>query len=419
MSEINEQHTIPFSPPDITQAEIDAVAEALRSGWITTGPRTKELEAKLRDYTGAAGLACLNSATAALEGALRICGIGPGDEVIVPAYTYSASAAVVEHVGASLVLVDVAPGSFFPSAEAYVAACTPRTKAIIAVDIAGVMADYDALFAALESYTGWQAANELQACFTRPIVIADAAHALGATRGSKPAGSVADFTAFSFHAVKNFTTAEGGALAWRDFGYPSDELYRQVMLYSLHGQTKDALHKEGVGNWEYDIEYPGYKCNMTDVQAALGLAQFERYPQLLARRRELVQMVEHYLDTVGDTSSTFDPPTEGAKVQLLKHFTPEYESSAHLMLTRVAGATEEVRNAIIAKMGEAGITCNVHYKPLPMLTAYKNLGFNMADFPHAYAQYENEITLPLHTLLTNEDVVYICEHYIAAIKECW
>lgn len=398
-----QKRHIAFSPPDITSAEVEAVAAALQSGWITTGPRTKELEEKLRAYTGATGLACLNSATAALEIVLRMCGIGPGDEVIVPAYTYTASASVVAHVGATLVLVDVAPGSFFPSAEAYAAALTPRTKAIIAVDIAGVMENYDALFAVLAGYGGWQPANDVQACFTRPILISDAAHALGATRGGKPAGSVADFTAFSFHAVKNFTTAEGGALAWRDFGYASSELYTQVMLYSLHGQTKDALHKDGLGSWEYDIAFPGYKCNMTDIQAALGLAQFERYPQLLARRRQLVERYEQNLAS--------------SPVELLAHFTQEYESSAHLMLARVKGANEAARNAIIEKMGEAGVACNVHYKPLPMLTAYKNLGFNIADFPHAYAQYESEISLPLHTLLTNDDVDYICAHFIETIKE--
>lgn len=401
-----EQRTISFSPPDITQAEVEAVTTALQSGWITTGPRTKELECKLCDFTGAARLACLNSATAALEIALRICGIGPGDEVVVPAYTYTASASVVQHVGAALILVDVAPGSFFPSAEAYAAALSPRTKAIIPVDIAGVMADYDALFAVLESFEGWQPANDIQACFSRPILIADAAHALGATRGGKTAGSVADFTAFSFHAVKNFTTAEGGALAWRNFGYSSEELYQQIMLHSLHGQTKDALHKDGVGNWEYDIAFPGYKCNMTDIQAALGLAQFERYPSLLARRRELVELYEHHLSAAGE------------KVELLPHFTSEYESSAHLMLVRIKSATETQRNAIIQKMGEAGIACNVHYKPLPMLAAYKNLGFDIADFPHAYAQYENEISLPLHTLLSNDDVTYICEQLLAVIVQC-
>ncbi|MBQ9021350.1 MAG: DegT/DnrJ/EryC1/StrS family aminotransferase [Eggerthellaceae bacterium] len=395
---------IAFSPPDITQAEIDAVTEALQSGWITTGPRTKELEAKLRDYTGAAGFACLNSATAALECALFLCGIGPGDEVIVPAYTYTASASCVVHVGATPVLVDVAPGSFHISPEAVAAALTPRTKAVIPVDIAGVMADYAALKTVLEGFTAWEAANDIQACFTRPIIIADAAHALGATRAGQKAGSVADFTAFSFHAVKNLTTAEGGGLAWREFGMDSDELYSRAMLYSLHGQTKDALHKDGAGNWEYDIAFPGYKCNMTDIAAALGLAQFERYPQLLARRRELVQRYEAGLAAL--------------PVQILPHFTDEYESSAHLMLVRIDGAEEAARNAVIERMGGAGISCNVHYKPLPLLSAYKNLGWAVEDFPAAFAQYENEITLPLHTLLSDDDVDYVCASLAAAIKEC-
>ncbi len=400
---MQEQRHIPFSPPDITQVEIDAVAEVLRSGWITTGPRTKELEHILCSFTGAAGMACLSSATAALECALRICGIGPGDEVIVPAYTYSASASVVVHVGATPVLVDVAPGSFFPSAETYAAALTPRTKAVIPVDIAGVMADYDAIFDALDGYEGWQPANSVQECFARPIVIADAAHSLGAVRGGRPSGSVADFTAFSFHAVKNFTTAEGGALAWRDFGFDTDELYRQAMLWSLHGQTKDALHKEA-GSWEYDIEFPGYKWNMTDLQAALGVVQLGRYPQLLARRKELVECYERNLAE--------------APVQVLKHYGEGFSSSGHLMLVRVEGANEVQRNAIIARMADAGIACNVHYKPLPMLSAYKKLGYDIAHFPHAFAQYENEVSLPLHTLLTNDDVDYICEQFMAAIKEC-
>ena len=398
-----QRQAIPFSPPDITQAEIDAVAEVLRSGWITTGLRTKELERKLGGFTGAAGVACLSSATAALECALRICGIGPGDEVVVPAYTYTASASVVLHVGATPVLVDVAPGSFFPCAEAYAAALTPKTKAIIPVDIAGVMADYDAIFAALGGHEGWQPVNGVQECFTRPLVIADAAHSLGAVQNGKQSGSVADFTAFSFHAVKNFTTAEGGALAWRDFGLDANELYRQVMLWSLHGQTKDALHKEA-GSWEYDIEFPGHKWNMTDLQAALGLAQFERYPQLLARRRELIDRYEQNLAE--------------APVQVLKHYGEGFSSSGHLMLVRIEGANEVQRNAIIARMADAGIACNVHYKPLPMLSAYKKLGFDIAHFPHAFAQYENEVSLPLHTLLSNEDIDYICEQFVAAIKEC-
>lgn len=398
-----EHRTIAFSPPDITEAEVDAVTQALRSGWITTGPRTKELEQKLCAFTQASGLACFNSATAALECALHLLGIGPGDEVIVPAYTYTASVSVVVHVGATPVMVDVAPGSYHIDPAAVQRALSPRTKAIIPVDIAGVMCNYEELQHVLSSYSGWQPANSVQECFNRPVILADAAHALGATYCGQPAGSVADFTAFSFHAVKNFTTAEGGALAWRDFGFSSEELYRRIMLYSLHGQTKDALHKDKAGNWEYDIEFPGYKCNMTDIAAALGLAQFERYHSLLVRRAELVARYEFNL--------------EGAPLDMLQHFGSNYQSSAHLMLVRIKDATEEQRNEIIQYMGNAGIACNVHYKPLPLLSAYKNLGFSIDSFPHAFAQYQNEITLPLHTLLSIEDVDYVCATLLQAVEE--
>ena len=404
MDNLTEQRSIAFSPPDITEAEIEAVAQVLRSGWITTGPQTKAFERALVQRTGAAGAAALNSATAALECALRICDIGPGDEVIVPAYTYTASASVVDHVGAKIVLVDAQPGSFILSAEAVRAALTPRTKAVIAVDFAGIMADYDALFAVLDDFEGWEPANSVQACVNRPFLIADAAHSLGAVRNGVPSGAVADFTAFSFHAVKNVTTAEGGALAWRDFGFDSDELYHQVMLFSLHGQTKDALQKSNVGAWEYDIAFPGYKWNMTDIQAALGLVQLDRYEQLHARRHEIVARYERNL--------------QGSSVEVLPHAGEGFKSSAHLLVTRVAGATEDVRNAIIDRMGQAGVACNVHYKPLPLLSAYCNLGFDAADFPQACALYENELTLPLHTLLTDDDVDYICAQLLRAIEEC-
>lgn len=405
------QRTIAFSPPDITQAEIDRVAEALSSGWITTGPATKELEQKLLTLTGAGGLACLNSATACLEGALRILGIGPGDEVIVPAYTYTATAAVVCHVGATLVLCDVQPNSVQLDTHALEGAITERTKAIIPVDIAGIMENYDALEAVAQAKADlWHPVGELQQRFERVPIIADAAHSLGATYQGRPAGSVADITCFSFHAVKNFTTAEGGALAWRSGLFDDEELYRQIMLYSLHGQTKDALAKSKMGAWEYDIAYPGYKCNMTDVHAAIGLVQFDRYPDLLTKRR---QLIEHYEENLRDLPVT-----------LLEHYpsadqgsTPSI-SSGHLMITRVDGATPEQRNQIIELLAQQGVSANVHYKPLPMLSAYRNAGFDMDDYPNAYAFFASEITLPLHTGLTLDDVDYVCQAYARAIQEC-
>ena len=400
---VDTQRTIAFSPPDITEAEIQEVAAALRSGWITTGPRTKELERRLKAFTGAAGFACFASATHAAEMCLRVLGVGPGDEVIVPAYTYTASASVVCHVGAKLVLVDTLPDSFEPDYDAIAAAITERTKVVVPVDLAGRMVDYDRLFAAVESRRDlWKPANDWQRCFDRPIVMADAAHALGASYKGRPAGSVADFTSFSFHAVKNFTTAEGGCLAWRE-GIDSDEFYRQCMLWSLHGQNKDALSKSKLGAWEYDIAFPGYKANMTDIAAALGLVQLDRYPGLLERRR---QMVERYERNLAD-----------APVTLFKHDTPGFVSSRHLMLTRVDGAPPVLRNAIIERMAESGIAANVHYKPLPLLTAYRDLGFSISDFPHAYSQFANEITLPLHTLLSDEDIDYVCAGYKRAIED--
>ena len=399
----NAQRTIAFSPPDITEAEIAEVANALRSGWITTGPRTKELEGRLREFTGADGFACFASATHAAEMCLRILGVGPGDEVIVPAYTYTASASVVCHVGAKLVLVDCLPGSFEPDYDAIAAAITERTKVVVPVDLAGRMVDYDRLFAAIESKKGlFKPANDWQRCFGRPIVLADAAHALGATYHGKPAGSVADFTSFSFHAVKNFTTAEGGGLAWKA-PIDSDEFYRQCMLWSLHGQNKDALSKSKAGSWEYDIAFPGYKCNMTDIAAAIGLVQLDRYPGLLERRR---QMIERYERNLAD-----------APVELLRHYDGEGSSSGHLMITRVPDALPVLRNAIIERMAEEGVAANVHYKPLPLLTAYRDLGFSISDFPHAYAQFANEITLPLHTLLSDDDIDYVCDVYKRAIED--
>lgn len=403
MAEAADKRVIPFSPPDITEAEIEEVAAALRSGWITTGPRTKELEKRLKAYTQADGFACFASATHAAEMCLRILGIGPGDEVIVPAYTYTASASVVCHVGAKLVLVDTLPGSYEPDYDAIANAITERTKVVVPVDIAGRMVDYDRLFAALESKRSlWRPANDWQRCFNRVIVLADAAHALGATYHGAPAGSVADFTSFSFHAVKNFTTAEGGGLAWRK-GIDSAEFYHQCMLWSLHGQSKDALAKTKIGAWEYDIEFPGYKSNMTDVAAALGLVQLDRYPDMLARRHE---MVARYQRNLAD-----------APIEVMQHDTPDRTSSCHLMLTRVPDALPVLRNAIIERMAEAGVATNVHYKPLPLLTAYRELGFNIMDFPNAYAQFANEITLPLHTRLTDDDIDYICDVYKQATED--
>lgn len=402
--EQDTQRKIAFSPPDITEREIAEVAEALRSGWITTGPRTKLFERRLCAFTQAAGYACFNSATAAAETALRALGIGSGDEVIVTAYTYTASCSVICHVGATPVLVDTLPDSFEIDYEAVGEAVTDKTKAVIPVDIAGCMCDYDRLTAVLEGRKRfWHPANDLQRCFDRVIIVADGAHALGATYHGRPAGSVADFTSFSFHAVKNLTTAEGGGLAWREAGFDNDAFYRQLMLWSLHGQSKDALSKSKAGGWEYDVLFPGNKCNMTDVMAAIGLVQLDRYPGLLARRRELISRYERNL--------------ADAPVTLLAHYTDERESSGHLMLVRVAGASLEQRNDIIERMAASGIATNVHYKPLPLLTAYKDLGFDIASFPHAYAQFQNEITLPLHTLLSDDDVDYICSAFIDCIAD--
>jgi len=399
------QRIIAFSPPDITEEEIAEVADALRSGWITTGPRTKQLERKLKEFTGAAGFACLGSATAALECVLRILGIGPGDEVVTSAYTYTASVSPICHVGATPIMCDVEPGTYHMDIDAVRAAITDKTKAIIPVDLGGCMFDYDRLYDALEAVKDtWHPVNELQSCFDRCIVIADAAHALGASYHGKPCGSVADFTAFSFHAVKNFTTAEGGGLAWIDAGFDNDDFYHQVMLQSLHGQSKDALAKTKVGAWEYDVEFPGYKCNMTDMQAALGLVQLRRYPALLARRRAMAARYE---------SNLADMP-----VSIMEHYTSEAQSSGHLMLTRIDGAHASMRNQIIEYMGHHGIACNVHYKPLPMMTAYRAMGFDIADYPRAYEQFENEITLPFHTLLSDDDIDYVCATYRAALESC-
>ena len=396
---MDKKRDIPFSPPDISELEVRYVTDALRSGWITTGPRTKELEKKIAAWVGAPKCVCLNSQTACAETALRLLGVGPGDEVITTAYTYTASASVIDHVGARIVLVDCLPDSLEPDYDAVAAAITPRTKAVIPVDLGGVPCDYDRLFAIVEEKRAlFSPANEIQRALGRVAVAADAAHAFGASRGGAMVGSIADFTSFSFHAVKNFTTAEGGALTWRSIpGVDNEELYRLAQLYSLHGQSKDALAKTQLGAWEYDIVGPWYKCNMTDIMAAMGLAQFERYPGMLARRKELI----------GRYDAAFRP----LGVETLAHYTDAYSSSGHLYITRVPGIGPEQRNGIIIAMAERGVACNVHYKPLPMHTAYKRLGFDIADYPNAYARFANEITLPLHTCLTDEDAAYVVDCY--------
>lgn len=394
---------IPFSPPDITEAEINEVAEALRSGWITTGPRTKEFERRLADYLHADRVCCLNSQTACAEMALRLLGIGPGDEVIVPAYTYTASASVVCHVGARLVLVDCQPGSYEMDYDAVEAAFNENTKVVIPVDLGGVPCDYNRIFQIVESKRDlFRPKGEVQKALGRVAVCADTAHALGATWHERMVGSIADFSSFSFHAVKNLTTAEGGCLAWRAIpGIDTEELYHRLQLLSLHGQSKDALAKTKLGAWEYDIVGPWYKCNMTDVQAALGLVQLSRYPGMLARRREIIARYDEVLRPLG--------------VEPLEHFTADHESSGHLYICRVPGADLARRNAIITEMAEVGVATNVHYKPLPMHTAYKQMGFDIADFPNAYARFENEVTLPLHTCLTDEEVGYVIESFKACL----
>ena len=393
---------IPFSPPDITEEEIQEVCEALRSGWITTGPRTKEFERQIAAYCGTDRAVCLNSATACLEMTLRILGIGPGDEVITSAYTYTASASPVCHVGAKLVLVDTLPGSYEMDPEKLAAAITERTKAVIPVDIAGILADYDTIYSIVESKKAlFIPANDLQKKIGRVAVAADGAHSFGAQRNGKRSGAFADFTTFSFHAVKNLTTAEGGAATWNPaLGLDDEAIYKQYMLLSLHGQNKDALAKTKPGAWEYDIVAPLYKCNMTDIMAAIGLVQLRRYPELLEKRYALVRLYNELLKDCG--------------VEMASHFRENEVSSCHLYLTRRAGKTMARRNEIIEKRAEQGVATNVHYKPLPLLTAYKDLGFASKDYPNACAQFENEITLPLYSTLTEEDVRYVCK----TLKEC-
>ena len=396
---------IKFSPPDMSENEVEEVAAALRSGWITTGPRTKELERLIAEWLGSARCVCLNSQTACAEMALRILGVGEGDEVIVPAYTYTASASVVCHVGAKLVLVDTAKDSLEMDYDALESKITERTKAVIPVDIAGIPCDYDRIFEIVERKKAmFKPSTEMQRAIGRVAVMADAAHSFGASYKGKMIGSVADFTSFSFHAVKNLTTAEGGALTWRTVdGVSDDDIYKQLQLFSLHGQSKDALAKTKLGAWEYDIVGTWYKCNMTDIAAAVGLAQFARYPKMLERRAEMI--------------ARYDTAFKPLGIEVLSHYTDERKSSGHLYLTRIPGIGADERNEIITKMAEEGIACNVHYKPLPMHTAYKNLGFDIKDFPSAYAHFENEITLPLHTCLTDEEIEYIIEKYTTVVKE--
>ena len=402
---MENKKTIPFSPPDITEAEIQEVAEALRSGWITTGPRTKQLEKNIAEWVGVEKCVCLNSQTACAEMALHVLGIGEGDEVITSAYTYTASASVIAHVGAKIVLVDTQKTSLEMDYEALEEAITEKTKAIIPVDLAGIPCDYDKIFEIVERKKNlFKPKGEIQEALGRVAVMADTAHAFGAKWHGRMIGSVADFSSFSFHAVKNLTTAEGGALTWRTIdGISNEEIYKKLQLLSLHGQSKDALAKTKLGAWEYDIIGTYYKCNMTDVAAAIGLKQFERYPEMLRRRREII---EH-----------FDAALKPLGVEVLAHYTDKWESSGHLYLTRIPKITVEERNEIITKMAERGVACNVHYKPLPMHTAYKSLGFDIADYPNAYAHYANEISLPLHTCLTDEDVDYVIEKYIEVLKE--
>ncbi len=397
--------SIPFSPPDITESEIDAVAETLRSGWITTGPKTKEFEKKVAEFLGTPKAVALGSCTSSLELTLRILGIGEGDEVIVPAYTYTASAACIAHVGARIVMVDTSPDSFLIDPERVADAVTENTKAVIPVDIAGKMCDYERIFEAVESKRQlFRPKNDIQRLFNRVIVVSDSAHGFGSSRHGVMSGCVADFTAFSLHAVKTITSAEGGIATWKHHeGLDDEKLYNKYMLYSLHGQTKDALHKNLAGSWEYDIVVPGYKCNMTDIQAAIALVQLRRFREIQGRRRAIIDMYDKAMDEMG--------------VGYLHHVNADFVTSCHIYLTRVPNIGHRERNEIIDRMAELGVSCNVHFKPLPMMTAYKNMGFDIKDYPNAYAHYKNEITLPLHTKLSDDDVNYVIECYRKVLSE--
>ena len=402
---IENIRVIPFSPPDISDLEISEVVETLKSGWITTGKRTKQLEKNIAEWVGTEKCVCLNSQTACAELALRIMGIGEGDEVITCAYTYTASASVIAHVGAKIVLIDTQKDSLEMDYDALESAINEKTKAIIPVDLAGIPCDYDRIFEIVKNKKYlFKPNNEIQSALGRVAVMADTAHAFGAKWHGEMIGSVADFSSFSFHAVKNLTTAEGGALTWRTIpGISNEDIYKKLQLLSLHGQSKDALAKTKLGAWEYDIVGTYYKCNMTDIAAAIGLKQFERYPDMLKRRKDIIEK--------------YDAAFKPAGVETLNHYSDKWASSGHLYLTRIPGITYEQRNEIIMKMAEFGVACNVHYKPLPMHTAYKNLGFDIAYYPNAYAHFANEITLPLHTCLSDEDVEYVIKHYLEVVKE--
>ena len=400
-----KKYNIPFSPPDIIEDEINEVIDTLKSGWITTGPKTKELERRLSEFTTTPKTVCLNSATAALELVLRVLGIGEGDEVIVPAMTYTASCSVIYHVGAKAVIVDIQKDGHEMDYEALENAITEKTKAVIPVDLAGIPCNYDKIFEVVNAKKSlFKANSEYQEKLGRIAVVADGAHALGSVYKGVKVGAVADFTTFSFHAVKNFTTAEGGSVTWKENpNFDDEELYKEFQIYSLHGQTKDALAKTKAGSWEYDIVIPGYKCNMTDIMASIGLVQLDRYPKLLERRVELVEQ--------------YNKAFEGTRVVPLIHYADTYKSSGHLYITHIKGATYEQRGEIITKMAERGISCNVHYKPLPLLTAYSNLGFDIKDYPNAYDYFVNEVTLPLHTRLSDEDVKVIVENFKEIVAE--
>ncbi|MGN8831905.1 DegT/DnrJ/EryC1/StrS family aminotransferase [Selenomonas montiformis] len=400
-----KERNISFSPPDITDIEVEEVKNALLSGWITTGPRTKKLERAVAAFCHVKNAVCLNSATAALELTLRVLGVGKGDEVITSAYTYTASASVIDHVGAKIVLVDTAPNSYEMDYAQLSNKITDKTKVIIPVDIAGIMCDYQKILNIVKQKKGlYLAKNNIQSKLGRIAIVADSAHGFGAEYHGLKSGQLADFTTFSFHAVKNFTTAEGGAVVWQDIeGVDSDELYKEYQLLSLHGQSKDALAKTQIGSWEYDIKILGYKCNMTDVVAAIGLAQMKRYENLLSRRQKIIAMYDELLSE--------------QRIQRLNHVDNNHRSSGHLYMIRLLGYTEDERNVVIKKMAEAGIATNVHYKPLPMHTAYKDKGFVIADYPNAYDMYKNEITLPLHTKMTDDDVLYVCETLKKILKE--
>ncbi len=391
---------VPFSPPDIGEAEIAEVVDTLRSGWITTGKKTKRFERELAEFCHTGRVACLSSQTAAAEMTLRLLGVGPGDEVITTAYTYTATASVVCHVGATPVIVDVAKDCYEMDYDAMERAITERTKVIIPVDLGGILCDYQRIFEIVERKKAmFHPSNDLQKAIGRIIVMADGAHSLGGVRDGKISGQTGDFTCFSFHAIKNLTTAEGGAVTWRQIpGVDDEELYRQYMLLSLHGQSKDALKKSRPGDWEYDIIEPYYKCNMTDIQASLGLAQLQRYEEILERRHEIIRRYNQKL--------------EGHGLRLPRHTGENFRSSGHLYIVRIEGASEQERNEVIVRMGEREIACNVHYKPLPMLTAYRKRGFDIKDYPNAYDLYHNAVSLPLHTCLTDEQIDFVADNLI-------